>query len=142
MYSNRLFLYFLAVEMNSRDTDATLTDDLENTKAMNDLKNALLSSSDTNLDSDPPPRVFLRRRAKMPIKKPNPLKLKKKLAAERQEKQIKKLNPAQRRYMRRRVDGLRVSLAEKKESRLQRLLKEIESKTVEELDTEKKLSKR
>ena len=65
---------------------------------MNSLKGTLLSSSDEDPDS-PPPRKFLRRRAKMPVKGIKRKESKRKESSlDRQEKKINKLNPSQRRY--------------------------------------------
>lgn len=95
---------FLATKSHGADSDATLTDDVENTKAMNQLKKSLLASSDSDLDldSDPPPRVFHRRLAKLPPSerqryKNSKSKRKPLTTAEKHKKTIKKLLPEQRR---------------------------------------------
>ncbi|XP_067945444.1 transcriptional regulator ATRX-like [Watersipora subatra] len=127
-----------AVAKASDSSDATLTDTVQNTKAMHELRDALLSSSDTS--SDPPPRVILRRRAKRIHAKNKSVKAKSLSTAEQRAKTFNRLKPEQRRFMRKRADGLRISLMEQRQSALQKLLLEIESKSVQEMDTDDKLS--
>lgn len=90
------------VGANRNDSDATLTDDLENQKAMDQLQEALLSSSGSDIeDREPVPRSYLKRNAKLNPKdiKKRHSKSKKRIpltAAERQEKAVLLLAPEQR----------------------------------------------
>ncbi|KAF6036347.1 hypothetical protein EB796_005351 [Bugula neritina] len=116
--------------------------DVENEMAMNNLKNALMSS-DSDSDHVLPPRRVLRRQAKLsPSKRVKSKENKTERKLTQQEKQLRQLNPAQQRYIRRRTAGLLVSLREQKETVLQKLVKEIEEKSVAEMDSLNKLQMR